>query len=51
MKMYVLTDADAQSEAGDDLLDEMQRVRRHSSVRDGGAVVERYHVTLSQTCA
>lgn len=44
----VLTDTDAESERRNDLLYEVKRVRRDGGVGDGGAVVERHHVALSQ---
>jgi hypothetical protein len=43
-----LTDANADAEGGDDLLDEVERVRRDGGVGDGGAVVEGHHVALGQ---
>lgn len=44
----VLTDADADAEGGDNLLDEVKRVRSDGGGGDGGAVVERHHVALGQ---
>lgn len=44
----VLTYPDADAEGGDDLLDEVERVRRDGGDGHGRAVVEGHHVALGE---
>lgn len=46
-----LTNANADPEGGDDLFDEVERVRCDGGVGDGDAMVECHYVTLGQPSA